>query len=204
MRGLSLEEANTIIAASFAEALKRKCRPMSAIVLDAGGRVKAFQKQDGASMLRFEICYGKAYGSLALGRPSKLVLQKAKEKPFFMQSIENLADYPLFLEGGGQLIRNKTGEVLGAVGVTGDANELDDICAIAGIHAARLRADSDFFDDPDAMRALSIHKSAPLVDPRQKTPRAAAAVRPSGRRPARKTPNPGRNLGESPSMRVTI
>jgi len=80
MRGLSLEEANTIIAASFAEAKKRKCRPMSAIVLDAGGRVKAFQKQDGASMLRFEICYGKAYGSLALGRPSKLVLQKAREK----------------------------------------------------------------------------------------------------------------------------
>ena len=181
MRGLSLEEANTIVVAGFAEAKKRKCRPMSAIVLDAGGRVKAFQKQDGASMLRFEICYGKAYGSLALGRPSKLVLHKAKEKPLFMQSIENLADYPLFLEGGGQLIRDKTGEVLGAVGVTGDANELDDICAIAGIHAARLRADSDFFDDPEAMRALSIHKSAPLIDPRQKAPpRGAAAVQPSG------------------------
>jgi uncharacterized protein GlcG (DUF336 family) len=186
MRGLSLEEANTIIAASFAEAKQRKCRPMSAIVLDAGGRVKAFQKQDGASMLRFEICYGKAYGSLALGRPSKLVLQKANEKPLFMQSIENLADYPLFLEGGGQLIRDKSGEVVGAVGVTGDANELDDICAIAGIHAARLSADSDFFNDPDAMRALSIHKSAPLVDPRRKPPPRSATVRPrangSGRR----------------------
>ena len=178
MRGLSLEEANTIIAASFAEAKKRKCRPMSAIVLDAGGRVKAFQKQDGASMLRFEICYGKAYGSLALGRPSRLVLQKAREKPLFMQSIENLADYPLFLEGGGQFIRDKFGEVLGAIGVTGDANELDDICAIAGIHAARLRADSDFFDDPEAMRALSIHKSAPLVDPRQHaSPRRGCASR---------------------------
>ena len=188
MRGLSLEEANTIVVASFAEAKKRKCRPMSAIVLDAGGRVKAFQKQDGASMLRFEICYGKAYGSLALGRPSKLVLHKAEEKPLFMQSIENLADYPLFLEGGGQLIRDKTGEVLGAVGVTGDANELDDICAIAGIHAARLRADVDFFDDPEAMRALSIHKSAPLIDPRQKAPpRGAAAVRPSGNGSARRS-----------------
>ena len=128
--------------------------------------MKAFQKQDGASMLRFEICYGKAYGALALGRPSKLVLQKAREKPLFMQSLERLADYPLFLEGGGQLIRDKTGELLGAVGVTGDANELDDLCAIAGIHAAKLCADSDFFDDPDLMRALSIHKSAPLVDPR--------------------------------------
>ncbi len=163
MRGLSLEEANTIIAATFAAAKKRRCRPMSAIVLDAGGRVKAFQKQDGASMLRFEICYGKAYGP-----PSKLVLHKAQEKPAFMQSIDKLADYPLFLEGGGQLIRDRSGEVLGAVGVTGDANELDDLCAIAGIHAAKLRADSDFFDDADLMRALSIHKSAPLVDPRPK------------------------------------
>jgi uncharacterized protein GlcG (DUF336 family) len=168
MRGLSLDEANSIIAATFAAAKKHKCRPMSAIVLDAGGRVKAFQKQDGASMLRFEICYGKAYGALALGRPSKLVLQKAREKPLFMESVERLADYPLFLEGGGQLIRDKSGEVLGAVGVTGDANELDDICAVAGIHAARLCADSDFFDDPDMMRALSIHKSAPLADPRPK------------------------------------
>ncbi len=186
MRALTLDEANTIIAATFAAARKHKCRPMSAIVLDAGGRVKAFQKQDNASMLRFEVCYGKAYGSLALGRPSKLVLQKANEKPLFMQSIENLADYPLFLEGGGQLIRDKTGEVVAAIGVTGDANEMDDICAIAGIHAAGYRADSDFFDDPDLMRALSIHKSAPPVDPRPQTGRA-------GRRGA----GPGGNGGRA-------
>jgi len=166
MRALSLAEANTIIAATFAAAKKYKCRPMSAIILDAGGRVKAFQKQDGASMLRFEVCYGKAYASLALGRPSKLVLQKANEKPLFMQSIENLADYPLFLEGGGQLIRDAQGEVVGAAGITGDANEMDDICAIAGIHAAGYRADSDFFDDPEKMRELSIHLAPPLKDPR--------------------------------------
>jgi uncharacterized protein GlcG (DUF336 family) len=190
MRALSLDQANTIIAATFATAKRERCRPMSAIVLDAGGRVKAFQKQDGASMLRFEVCYGKAYASLALGRPSKLVLQKANEKPLFMQGIDNLADYPLFLEGGGQLIRDGEGEVMGAIGVTGDANEMDDICAIAGIHAVGLRADSDFFDDPEAMRALSIHKSAPLKDPRAmpargKRARAATAGRNGSRhRPA--------------------
>src|SRR5262249_12799788 len=66
MRALSLSQANAIIAATFAAAEKHRCRPMSAIILDAGGRVKAFQKQDGASMLRFEICHGKAYASLAL------------------------------------------------------------------------------------------------------------------------------------------
>jgi len=185
MRALSLDEANTIIAATFAAAKKARCRPMSAIVLDAGGRVKAFQKQDNASMLRFEVCYGKAYASLALGRPSKLVLAKANEKPLFMQGVENLADYPLFLEGGGQLIRAQDGEVVGAIGVTGDANELDDICAIAGIHAVGLRADSDFFHDPEQMRALSIHYAAPPQDPRKlpppppsgKAPRAGAAGR---------------------------
>ena len=176
MRALNLEQANTLIAATFAAAKKHKCRPMSAIVLDVGGRVKAFQKQDGASMLRFEVCYGKAYASLALGRPSRLVLQKAREKPLFMQSIENLADYPLFLEGGGQLIRDREGEVVGAVGVTGDANEMDDICAIAGIHAVGLRADSDFFHDPDLMRELSIHKTAPLVDPRKPSTASEAST----------------------------
>jgi len=182
MRALSLEQANTIIAATFAAAKKQRCRPMSAIILDVGGRVKAIQKQDGASMLRFEVCYGKAYASLALGRPSKLVLQKANEKPLFMQSIENLADYPLFLEGGGQLIRDRNGEVIGAAGVTGDSNELDDICAIAGIHAAGLRADLDF-DDPEQIRALSIIKGPPPIDPR-KAPapgaKRAAASGPAG------------------------
>jgi uncharacterized protein GlcG (DUF336 family) len=191
MRAISLAEANRIIEGTFASAKKRKAYALAAIVLDAGGRVKAFQKQDGASMLRFEVCYGKAYGSLALGRPSKLVLQKANEKPLFMQSIENLADYPLFLEGGGQLIRDKAGEVIGAAGITGDANEMDDICAIAGIHAAGLCADSDFFDDPELMRSLSIHKTAPLVDPRPQAPaRAGRAAPRAGRNGSSRRPGP--------------
>jgi uncharacterized protein GlcG (DUF336 family) len=167
MRALSLEQANTIIAATFAAAEKHKCRPMSAIILDAGGRVKAFQKQDGASMMRFEICYGKAYASLALGRPSRLVLQKAKEKPLFMQSVGELADGPMFLEGGGQLIRDEAGEVMGAIGVTGDVNEMDDICAIDGIHAVGFKSDWDI-DDPEQIRKLSIQKAPPLTDPRKK------------------------------------
>jgi len=167
MRALSLDQANTIIGATFAAAEKHKCRPMSAIILDAGGRVKAFQKQDGASMMRFEICHGKAYASLALGRASRLVLAKAKEKPLFMQSVGELADGPLFFEGGGQLIRDAAGEVMGAIGVTGDVNEMDDICAIEGIHAVGLKADCDF-DDPEQVRRLSILKGPALADPREK------------------------------------
>ena len=80
MRAISLAEANKIISGTFASARKRKAYPLAAIVLDAGGRVKTFQKQDGASLMRFEIAYGKAFGALALNRSSRQVLQKAKAK----------------------------------------------------------------------------------------------------------------------------
>jgi uncharacterized protein GlcG (DUF336 family) len=163
-RSLTLAEALAIIEGTFAAAAEHKCRPMTAIVLDAGGRVKAFQKQDGSSMLRFEISYGKAFAALSLGRASRLVLQKAKEKPLFMQSLGELSDGPLFLEGGGQLIRDEHGEVVGAIGVTGDVNEMDDICAMAGIRAAGYRSDNDFGDDE--ARALNIQKAPVLRDPR--------------------------------------
>jgi uncharacterized protein GlcG (DUF336 family) len=144
MRAISLDQALEIISGTFAAAAERKLRPLTAVVLDAGGRVKAVQKQDGCSMLRFEIAYGKAYSALALGRSSRLVLQKSREKPIFMANLEKLADGPMFLEGGGQLIRDPAGEVIGAIGVTGDVNEMDDLCAVAGIHAAALKTDYDF------------------------------------------------------------
>ncbi len=166
MRAISLAEANKIIAGTFAAAKRRKAYALAAIVLDAGGRVKAFQKQDGASLMRFEIAYGKAFGALALNRSSRQVLQKAKEKPAFMASLTELADGPLFLEGGGQLIRDKNDEIIGALGVTGDVNEVDDLCAIDGIHAAGFRADDDY--DAKAAKRLNIKKDPPLRDPRKR------------------------------------
>ena len=135
MRAITLAEANRIINGTFVSAKRRKAYALAAIVLDAGGRVKAFQKQDGASLMRFEIAYGKAFGALALNRSSRQVLQKAKEKPPFMASLTELSDGPLFLEAGGQLIRDASGEIVGAIGVTGDVNEVDDLCAIDGIQA---------------------------------------------------------------------
>ena len=166
LRALSLDEAVAIITGTFKAAAAHKCSPLSAIILDAGGRIKAFHKQDGCSMLRFEVCRGKAYGALAMGRASRMVLQKAREKPLFMQSLETMADSPMFLEGGGQLIRDPdTGEVVGAVGVTGDVNEMDDICAIEGIHAAGYKSDYDF--DAEDEHRLKIVKAGPLTDPRK-------------------------------------
>lgn len=146
MRALSLTQAVGIIEATFTNAADMKLRPLAAMVLDAGGRPKAFLKQDGASMMRFEIAYGKAYASLAMGRSSRMVLQKSREKPIFIDNLIRLADGPMFLEGGGQLIRDETGEVVGAIGVTGDVNETDDAAAIAGIHACGFKVDADFED----------------------------------------------------------
>ena len=166
MRGITLDEAKTMIEATFASAKMRKAHPLSAIVLDAGGRVKAFLKQDGSSLMRFEIAYGKAFGALAIGRSSRMVLQKAREKPLFMQSLGELADGPLFLEAGGQLIRDETGEVVGAIGVTGDVNEVDDLCAMDGIRAAGFKTEDDF--DAKMVRKLNIKKNPPIKDPRKK------------------------------------
>jgi uncharacterized protein GlcG (DUF336 family) len=146
MRALSLEQAVGIINAAFAMAREMRLRPLAAMVLDAGGRPKAFMKQDGASLMRYEIAYGKAFAALSMGRSSRMVLQKSREKPMFMQNLIELADGPMFLEGGGQLIRDPSGEVIGAIGITGDVNETDDAAAIAGIHALGFKADADFED----------------------------------------------------------
>jgi uncharacterized protein GlcG (DUF336 family) len=172
MRAIKLDEAVKIINATFAEAKRRNAYPLTAVLLDAGGRMKAALKQDGASLLRFEVSYGKAYAALAMGRSSRMVLQKAKEKPLFMQTFLDLADGPMFLEGGGQLIRDNNGEVMGAIATTGDNNEVDDLCAIAGIHSAGFKTDDDFADAD--MRRLNIKRGPPIKDP-QKPARAAAA-----------------------------
>ena len=154
-----------ILRHTLDKATEMRAYPLAVIVLDAGGRVKAFAKQDGASLMRFEIAQGKAYAALALHRSSRLVLQKAREKPPFMDTLRELADGPIFLEAGGQLIRDDTGEILGAVGVTGDVNEVDDLCAIAGVRGAGLKSDEDF--DERQCADLNIKRGPPISDPRQ-------------------------------------
>jgi uncharacterized protein GlcG (DUF336 family) len=168
MRAITLDEAVRIINETFAEAKRRDASPLTAVLLDAGGRLKAALKQDGAALLRFEVAHGKAYAALAMGRESRQVLQKAKDKPLFMQSLMELADGPMFLEGGGQLIRDSEGEVVGAIATTGDSNEVDDLCAIAGIRSAGFMTDRDF-SDADTRR-LNIKRGPPIEDPEKAKP----------------------------------
>jgi uncharacterized protein GlcG (DUF336 family) len=123
---ITLEQANRIIEAILKRGAEMDCRPISAVVVEPGCIVKAFQKEDGASMVRFEMALGKAYAALALSRSSKLVRIRQEEKPVFMRFLIAQSDDLLFPEGGGMQIRDKDGEVIGAIGVTGDTEERDE------------------------------------------------------------------------------
>ena len=144
MSTITLDQANRIIAAILKRAAEGECRPMSVIVVEPGCKVKAFQKEDGSSMIRFEMAFGKAYAALALGRSSKLVKARAEERPMFMRYLLSATEDQIFPEGGGLQIRNDAGEVIGAVGVTGDLEDRDEELAAHGIHAAGLKTDDDF------------------------------------------------------------
>jgi uncharacterized protein GlcG (DUF336 family) len=143
MTAITLEQANRIINAIIKRGAELDLRPISAVVVEPGCVVKAFQKEDGASMIRFEMAYGKAYAALALSRSSKLVRVRNEEKPAFMRYLMTASGDKIFAEGGGMQIRDVNGEVIGAVGVTGDTEEHDEELAAHGIHAAGLKTDEE-------------------------------------------------------------
>jgi len=146
MSAITLDQANRIIAAILKRSAEIDCRPLSVIVVEPGCKVKAFQKEDGSSMIRFEMAYGKAYAALAMGRSSKLVKVRAEEKPTFMRYLISASGDQMFPEGGGLQIRDAQGEVIGAVGVTGDTEDRDEELAAHGIRAAGLKTDEDCKD----------------------------------------------------------
>ena len=140
---VTLEQSERIIDAILARGREVECRPLSVVVLELGARVKAFKKEDGSAMMRFEMAMGKAYAALALGRSSSLVRVRNEEKPAFMGYLIGASGGRIFPEGGGRLIRNPKGEIIGAVGVTGDTEMRDEELAAHGIRAAGLKTDED-------------------------------------------------------------
>ena len=143
MGTITLAQADKIIDATIARARELNCRPISVVVVEPGAIVKAFKKEDGSAMMRFEMAMGKAYAALALGRSSSLVRVRTEQKPLFMDFLFKASEDKIFAEGGGRLIRATDGELLGAIGVTGDKEEQDEALAAHGIHAAGLKTDED-------------------------------------------------------------
>ncbi len=141
MAKLTLANANQIITVAFEEASRRGLKPLAVAVLDAGGNLIAFQKQDGSSNLRYEIAAGKAFGALALGIGSRRVEAVAKERPHFMTGLSGVSGGRIVPVPGGVLIRDANGAIVGAAGISGDTSDNDEAAAIAGIAAAGFEAD---------------------------------------------------------------
>jgi len=133
-----LEMANAIIARAFEKGAEKKMKPLSVAVLDAGGHVIAFQRQDGASNLRFKMAHGKAYGALSLGIGSRAIYERAQAQHYFVNAVNAIAGGDLIPVPGGVLARNSKGDIIGAVGVTGDTSDNDEACAVAGIKSLGL------------------------------------------------------------------
>jgi uncharacterized protein GlcG (DUF336 family) len=141
MAELTLDTARKILDAAFAKATELKLKPLVVTILDARGVLKLAAAQDGTSLMRAEIAHGKAYGALAMGMGSRALFQRAQEQAYFIGAVNTLAQGRMVPVPGGVLIQDG-GALLGAVGVSGDTSDNDEICAVAGIEAAGLKANA--------------------------------------------------------------
>jgi len=137
---LKLAQASAIIDAALAEARRRRLAPIAVAVLDAGGHLIAFEREDGAGFVRFDIAHGKAWGSLGMGFGTRELAARAAKSPTFVAALAAATQGRMIPSPGGVLIVGADGEVVGAVGISGDAGDNDEACAMAGIAAARLSA----------------------------------------------------------------
>ena len=133
---ITLDEARAIIAAARATGRSAALKPLSVVVLDAGGHVTAFEREDGSSNMRFQVAHGKAHGALALGMGSRAIMVRAEQQPYFVAAVSNAIGGALIPVPGGVLVRDSTGEIVGAVGVSGDTSDNDEMAAVSGVEAA--------------------------------------------------------------------
>lgn len=139
---LTLADAKRIIEHALAEQQKQGFKPMAVVVLSAQGSIKASESQDGTSLVRPKIAHGKAFGAISLGLGSRAIFERAKVEPFFIQAMNSLCDGALVPVPGGVLIRSTDGNLIGAVGITGDTSDNDEHCAVTAIEAIGFKADT--------------------------------------------------------------
>ena len=135
---ISLRKARTIIRKSLEKGHEMGLKPLSVVVLDAGGNIQAFEREDGAAPGRFAIAHGKAYGAVMLGMAGTAQMKRAEDQAYFMAAVNGVFGGQVIPVPGGVLLRDKKNAVIGAVGVTGDTSDNDAAAAIAGIEAAGL------------------------------------------------------------------
>lgn len=139
---ITVDQARTIVDHALRYAREQSLAPMTVAVLDGGGQLVAFAREDNSSLLREKIARGKAMGALNMGAGSAALARRAEEHPHFIASAVALADGNLVPVAGGVLIRALDGLILGAVGVSGAVPPVDEACALAGIASVELVADA--------------------------------------------------------------
>lgn len=140
---MTLASAQSIIADALAAGQQQGFKPLTVVVLDAGGHVMAAARQDGASNNRFEIAQGKAYGALALGMGSRAIMERAEQQAYFIAAATAALGGRLIPVPGGVLVRDNDGTIMGAVGISGDSSDNDETAASTAIEAAGLTAQVD-------------------------------------------------------------
>ncbi len=142
MSNVTLAQATMIVDKALEHGRAQKFKPLGVAVLDSGGHLVAFKRDDRTSIMRFELAFGKAYGCLGMGFGGREFARRVPIAPHFIQALTVLSQGRVVPVPGGVLIRDGAGEILGAVGISGDTSENDEACAVAGIKAAGLAADT--------------------------------------------------------------
>ena len=142
MGKLTLDQVSTIMDAALAKSAELNFKPLTVVVLDDGGNIKGLKREDGAGPIRPQIAFGKAWGAVGMGVSSRLLEKAALERPHFINSLGPASGGRVIPVAGGVLIRDAEGVIIGAVGISGDISDNDETCAVAGIEAAGLTADT--------------------------------------------------------------
>ncbi len=141
MTTLNLQNSISITDAVFSKSRELNTAPLTVAILDQGGKLISLLRQDGSSMLRPDIAIAKAWGAVALGKSSRAIGDDAQQRPAFVSALNTLAQGNLIPVPGGVLIRNEREEVIGAIGISGDTSDVDELCAVAGVREVGLIPD---------------------------------------------------------------
>ncbi|HZT52492.1 MAG TPA: heme-binding protein [Stellaceae bacterium] len=142
MSALTLAQAALIVDTALDHARARGLKPLAVAVLDAGGHLVAFKREDHASILRPQIAEGKAWGVLGMGFGGREFARRVQTGPLFLTALMAASGGRVVPAPGGVLIRDRDGTIIGAVGISGDTSENDEACAVAGIKAVGLAPDT--------------------------------------------------------------
>ncbi len=142
MNSIPLASADLIADKALQKGRELKFAPLTVIVLDAGGQTKVLKREDDASLLRPEIAMGKAWGVLGMGFGGRELARRAEQMPAFFTALNAMSGGRMVALPGGVLIKNAEGAVIGSVGISGDTSDNDETCAVYGIEAAGLIADT--------------------------------------------------------------